>query len=50
MFFSEPISVQIYNYIETRPLICRANQLNGFYINESLDMVWYGLRYVKCFF
>ena len=48
IFFSEPIAVQIYNYTETSPLICKVNQWNGFSIKVSLD--WHSLVWVKIFY
>lgn len=44
IFFSEPISIQTYNYTETSILIYKVLPWNGFYVNVSLD--WDELRYV----
>ena len=48
IFFSEPVSFQTYNYIETSLLICKVNQWSVFFINVILDwhvLIWVFIDY-----
>ena len=45
-FYVNPFNGQCPSHIETSQLICRANQLTGFYVRRTLTVKW--LKRKKC--